>query len=266
MRQPDFSCAMGWAQAYQGDCLAILPGLERVEHVITDPPYSKDLYLRYRTNGGAVYTPSAKANRTDQAIELANLRIGAIDEILEPAAAQFVRLASRWILAFSDMETTHLWRKAFGGRYVRTGIWVKPNAMPQISGDRPGQGYEPYTLAHAPGRKRWNAGGKSSVYTCNGENSQSSDRGEFGHPCPKPLELMLELVADFTDPGDTVLDPFMGSGTTGVACLRLGRKFVGIEKDPQYFQTARDRLAAESQGQSLREYRAGQLPMFGGES
>lgn len=254
---------MSW-EIIHGDCIEVMRGMEdkSVDHVLTDPPYSKDLYLRYRTNGGAVYVPSAKANRTDQAIDLANLRIGSIDEILDVSAENFLRLSKRWVLAFHDMEIGHRWRGAFGDRYIRTGIWVKPNAMPQVSGDRPGMGYEPCTIAHAPGRKRWNGGGLPAVWHHNAENSQSSDRKELQHPCPKPLSLMLELVQQFTDPGDLVLDPFSGSGTTGVACLRLGRRFIGIDKDPQYVSTSRDRLAAEDQGMSLRDSRAGQIPMF----
>jgi site-specific DNA-methyltransferase (adenine-specific) len=249
-----------------GDCLQVLPSLpdKGVAHVITDPPYSRGLYLRYRTNGGAVYTPSAKANRTDQAIELANLRIGAIDDILEDTAAHILRLTTRWSVAFHDMEIGHRWRAAFGDRYIRTGIWVKPNGMPQISGDRPGMGYEPFTIGHASGRKRWNGGGRSAIWTHNGENSQTSERDELGHPCPKPLSLMIELVELFTDPDDVVLDCFAGSGTTGVACLRLGRRFIGIERDKTFARTARDRLTAEGEGSTLRQYRAGQLPLFAG--
>lgn len=53
---------------------------------------------------------------------------------------------------------------------------------------------------------------------------------------------MAELLADFTNPGDTILDPFMGSGTTGVACAKMGRSFIGIEKDPRYFDAACERI------------------------
>lgn len=74
---------------------------------------------------------------------------------------------------------------------------------------------------------------------------------------------MLALVADFTDPGETILDPFAGSGTTGVACLRLGRKFIGIEKDPTYFALACERLRAEEQGSTLQAARAGQMALLG---
>jgi hypothetical protein len=62
------------------------------------------------------------------------------------------------------------------------------------------------------------------------------------HPSPKPLDYMLRLVARLTRPGDTVLDPFMGSGTTGVACVQTGRNFIGVEIDPGYFAIAQRRI------------------------
>ena len=70
---------------------------------------------------------------------------------------------------------------------------------------------------------------------------------DFNHPCVKPDRLMVSLVGLM--PGGTILDPFMGSGTTGIACIRTGRKFIGIEKDPKHFETACNRIRAElSQG------------------
>jgi hypothetical protein len=65
-----------------------------------------------------------------------------------------------------------------------------------------------------------------------------------GHPCPKPVEWMRWLVDLASVPGETVVDPFMGSGTTGIACLEYGRRFVGIEVDPGYFALAVQRLEA----------------------
>lgn len=62
------------------------------------------------------------------------------------------------------------------------------------------------------------------------------------HPTQKPVALLEWLIATYTNPGDTVLDPVMGSGTTGVACANLGRRFVGIEKDPTYFAAAKARI------------------------
>ena len=123
-------------------------------------------------------------------------------------------------------------------RYVRTGAWVKPDAMPQMSGDRPSVGFEPCTIAHAQGRMRWNGGGRPAVWT---HGTCKVDRPD--HPCPKPEPLMGDLVTQFTDPGDLILDPFMGSGTTLVAAKRLGRKAIGIELEERYCEIAAKRLA-----------------------
>ena len=69
-----------------------------------------------------------------------------------------------------------------------------------------------------------------------------------GHKSQKPIKLIRELIEKFTKPGDTILDPFMGSGTTGVACVQTGRSFIGIEIDPAYFAIAERRIA-EAQAQ-----------------
>jgi site-specific DNA-methyltransferase (adenine-specific) len=63
------------------------------------------------------------------------------------------------------------------------------------------------------------------------------------HPTQKPVALMEYLIKTYTNPGDTVLDNCMGSGTTGVACVNTGREFIGIEQDPNYFQIASTRIA-----------------------
>ena len=68
------------------------------------------------------------------------------------------------------------------------------------------------------------------------------------HPTQKPVELMEWLVRTYTNPGDTVLDCFMGSGTTGVACVRNGRDFIGMELQEKYFEVARKRIAEEQEG------------------
>jgi len=65
------------------------------------------------------------------------------------------------------------------------------------------------------------------------------------HPSPKPIELMLKIIERFTSAGDTVLDPFLGSGTTGIACKKLDRKFIGIEIDPKYCELARREIYGE---------------------
>ena len=72
--------------------------------------------------------------------------------------------------------------------------------------------------------------------------SNAPDKDKYGHPCPKPLDFVCKLVEFATEKGETVLDPFMGSGTTGVACIRSHRKFVGIELQPEYYKTAEQRI------------------------
>lgn len=83
------------------------------------------------------------------------------------------------------------------------------------------------------GRIRWGEG----VGAVPNIISMMPDR-ERCHPNEKPLRLMEQIVATHSQPGDVVLDPFMGSGTTGVAAIKLGRRFIGIELDPAHFETA----------------------------
>lgn len=242
------------AGLHLGDCLKGLRALpdKSIDHVITDPPYSRDVYVRARAvdslNG------SGRAKRIGPGVAALKAgAIGSIDKLCAPVATELVRVCRRWLIVFSDVEFCHRWREEIeraGGRYVRTGAWVKNDAMPQMTGDRPGVGFEPATIAHAAGRAlRWNAGGALGVW------AYGIAKGErHGHPCPKPLALMLRLVRDFTDPGDVILDPFAGSATTGVAAIQLGRRFVGWEKDRKFYRAARRRLAGARE----------QLELFGG--
>jgi site-specific DNA-methyltransferase (adenine-specific) len=71
--------------------------------------------------------------------------------------------------------------------------------------------------------------------------SRQKDTGN--HPCPKPFKLLKWIVENFVDEGDTILDPFMGSGTTGVACVKTGRNFIGVEIDEGYYKIAERRIA-----------------------
>ena len=70
--------------------------------------------------------------------------------------------------------------------------------------------------------------------------------GKLVHPNEKPVPLLVELINDIVPDGGTVLDPFMGSGTTGIACAKTGRPFVGMEMDADYFRIAKERIAATS--------------------
>lgn len=226
---------------YHGNCLEVLASVAPFcDHLITDPPYGRDVYLR--ASMPMTKTGSRTPIRIGAALtKLATGDIGCIDELMDPVALLVGALVKRWAIVFSDVESLEKWRTALvrgSLRYVRTGAWVKPDAMPQMSGDRPAVGFEPATICHAQGPMHWNGGGHAAVWT---HGTTKVDRPD--HPCPKPEPLMRELVELFTDPDETILDPFAGSGTTGVAAKRLGRKCILIEKEERYCEVAARRLA-----------------------
>src|SRR5690606_13878037 len=126
-------------------------------------------------------------------------------------------------------------------RFVRIGIAHRTNPRPQLSGDRPGPGVDFIVIAYArPGRMRWNGRGKAGVWAS--PAARFDTERKTVHPTQKPLALMRALVADFSEPDELVLEPFAGSGTTALACLELGRRFVGWERDANYYEVARSRI------------------------
>lgn len=269
------SATASWRDVIEGralwsvDCAdnaEILPAIPGgvIQHVITDPPYEAEahtLQRRVMRGAGGVGRRGWDGDPRVQSVEALSFPPMTEPERAE-AAVQFARLASRWIGVFCQIEAVYRWQdslKAAGAVYKRTAIWVKPDGQPQLSGDRPGMGYETLVLAHAKGRSRWNGGGRTGVFTHN-KNSSGAERA--GHETQKPLPLMLELIDLFTDPGDLILDPYVGSGTTGVAALLRGRRFVGLERDPKYAETARTRCEAAAAGLTLRDARAGQRSLF----
>lgn len=230
---------------YHGKCEDVLPTLEPVQHIITDPPYSEHTHGSVRSqrmvagaDRGGKFGADVRRN-VDLGFEHLT------DELREFCAGEFARLAERWVLTFSDVESAGLWRDSLtmsGLDYVRTGAWIKIGSTPQFSGDRPAVGFEAVTIAHPKGRKRWNGGGKHAVWT----HPIVLDRGRTGvarlHTTQKPQPLMQQLVAQFTDLGDTILDAFAGSGTTGMACKMLDRKSILIEREERNCEVIAKRL------------------------
>jgi hypothetical protein len=216
---------------------------KRVDHVITDPPYSilvVNTSARGRTDGEKAKGVRVNATRRDLGYR------GVTDGERAILGEYIGRLVKRWAIVFCDAESLTSWRLALeagGLRHIRSGAWVSPACTPQFTGDRPGTGWEACEIAHAPGRCEWNGGGSPAVWIVNRPVNGSSERAETGHPTPKPIALLQSIVADFTDPGETILDPFMGSGTTLVAAKRLGRKAIGIELEEKYCEIAAKRLA-----------------------
>jgi len=196
--------------------------LEKVDHVFSDPPYG--IQETHGSHLSGVTLRDGTPARQTLGFE------GITQDELREFAAQWVGIAARWVVFSCEWKHAHALP-----HLIRLGIWRKPDGAPQFTGDRPGTGWEAVAILHRDGRKRWNSGGKHAVWTV------PKGAGD-GHPTQKPVPLLQEWVSDFTDAGETILDPFMGSGTTGVACAQMGRKFIGIEREPKYFDIACERI------------------------
>ena len=220
---------IGDATLYLGDCLDILPTLGKVDAVITDPPYSNQVHEGARTGR------ADKILVDFQPISFETLRhiLGLIN-------------LNGW--AIGTMAWEHIAKlhetPPQDYRFIRFGIWQKPNGMPQYSGDRPSQGWEGVGILHkGGGRMKWNGGGRHAFW--------SIPKTEGLHPTTKPTALIESFVNLFSNNSEIILDPFMGSGTTGVACMNLGRKFIGIEIEPKYFDIACERIDQAQRQQRL---------------
>jgi len=232
---------IGNATLILGDCREVLPTLERVNHIITDPPYEAHMHEAKR---GVKVFGAQKRIRIDGHANPPPVDFASIDGVREMVTPLMVERCARWLLAFCTPEGVAAWRDAIedaGGRYKRACVWVKPDSAPQFNGQGPAMGAEMFVSAWCgAGHSSWNGGGRRNIFT---HPTNSSER-EGTHPTEKPITLMSELVSLFTDDGETILDPFMGSGTTGVACARLGRRFIGIEIEEKYFSIACRRIEA----------------------
>jgi DNA modification methylase len=229
---------------YLGDCRDILPQLDAVDHVITDPPYDEHTHSMQR-RGSSAPGRGKQFGLSRESISVAR-HVGfealAADD-MRRLSSEFARLGKRWVLVFCAMEQQADWQASLGAvglEHVRFGVWHKPGSTPQFSGDRPGTACEAIEIAHPKGRKRWNGGGGFGMWTAPIVKAQT---GERCHPTQKPEDLMAQLVGDFTDPGDLILDPFGGSGTTAVAAKRLGRRCILIEREEKYCEVAASRLS-----------------------
>lgn len=231
---------IGNATLYLGDAREIVPALGAVDHIMMDPPYEKIMHDSKGGMKGLV--------RPDGSHHWKPLDFAPIDEIRDEVVAWGEQCAG-WFIAFCTSEGVGRWADSINAspmKYKRACVWVKPDSTPQMNGQGPAQGAEHFVCAWAgQGFARWNAGGKRGVYT----HCVNSSEREGTHPTEKPRRLMSEIVADFTSSGQVILDPFMGSGTTGVAAVMADRRFVGIELNETYFDVACRRIEeAQRQG------------------
>ena len=196
---------IGDCTLYRADCREVLPLLPRVDAVVTDPPY------------GIGWKP--RVTHQDQTW---------VDEINFDIAAMLV---GRYNLVWGGQYFAD--RLPVGEGWL---TWCKRPIDFNFSNDN--RSYATTELA-------WRDWGKAkflSLVWDGGMRAGSAENRTFCHPSQKPLEVMEWCIKQLPDDAMSVLDPFMGSGTTGVACVKLGRKFIGVEIDEGYFATACKRI------------------------
>jgi site-specific DNA-methyltransferase (adenine-specific) len=213
---------IGNAALYHGDCREVLPGLPRHDLLLTDPPYG--IGLKNHDSTGLY--------RSNRDWTIAN------DHDLQAAldVSEFADSRGMVVAMFCspDLPIPGKWRNRL--------VWHKHGL---------GMGGDPTTCW----RRDWElilvrgngslAGGRDSAVL-----RYDIRPSEFEHPCQKPVTLLVYLLQKIG--GRTVLDPFMGSGTTGVACAQLGKAFTGIERERKYFDIACERISrAQAQGTLL---------------
>jgi len=194
---------IGDCTLYQGDCLEILPTLGKVDAAITDPPYGVN--FKYESHDDTNHGYKEWCAEWKQ--ELDNVVDGPM--AISCGIANIQDWANpTWILC-----------------------WHKPASMGRCA-----VGFNNWEPVLIYGKVR--NGQIADVFKAPILPDKSLD----GHPCPKPLGWGMALVERITKLEDIILDPFAGSGTTGVACAKLGRKFIGIELEPKYFDIACKRI------------------------
>ena len=205
---------IGDATLYLGDCLEILPTLEKVDAVITDPPYGIGRDGELKSTGG---------NGGRKAHEFMGW------DSQRPSQEVFAL-----ILAAAPMQA--IW----GGNYFAD---LLPPTMGWLVWDK-GQ-----RIDQSDGELAWTSR-QAALRICTMNRVELLLDGT-DHPTQKPVKLMRWCIEKMGMP-ETILDPFMGSGTTGVACMNLGRKFIGIEIEPKYFDIACERIEnAQRQGRLI---------------
>lgn len=255
---PYFQSPDGDFFLYQGDCIELLPSLGlngRVDLVFADPPY-------FLSNDGI----TCQAGRMVSVNKGQWDRLGSIEEMHE-----FNR---RWLLACRECLSPNATIWVSGTRHVIFSVgfamqqigfkllneiaWEKPNPPPNLSCRYFTHSTETILWAARDGRSKHTfnyqmmremAGGKQmkSVWTLPSPSKTEKNLGS--HPTQKPLALLERIVLSSSNKGDLVLDPFVGSCTTGLAALRHQRRFVGIETDKTFLDLSLKRFQAQaSQG------------------
>jgi len=218
---------IGECTLYEGDCLEIMPSLAPVDCVVTDPPY----LLTYGGCHGSLGGKLAEENY-DNTGGIVDCKIDWPD-FMPAILASLRENAHAYIMSNNrHVQNMFIAGASAGFRFHNLLVWDKGTATP----NRWYMKNLEYTGFLYKGKAFFinDCGSKQLHKVPNILNAQ--------HPTEKPAELMAVYIGNSTQPGETVLDSFMGSGSTGVACAKLGRKFIGIELKASHFDTACERI------------------------
>lgn len=239
---------IGECRLLLGDCLEILPELGRFDACVTDPPYG-------------ARRPSARRLEGERFEEITGN--DSVDSRWLPIAASLLRQSGAFYLA-TVWDVLELWRSAMeqcGLRVRNCLVWDKGvHGLADLQTCWAPQ--HEFFLFAAKGRHVLNLPRPIDILRFQRVNS-----ADLLHPYEKPVSLIEAMIRPSTRSGDHVADPYCGSGTTGVACVRLDRKFTGIEIDERYFEIACERIRREYAQPKLfaaPEPQPEQVPMFGG--
>lgn len=226
---------IGDATLYLGDCREILPTLGAVDVVLADPPYSVSVA------GSEFKGPQGRreldffAGDSDWDAMTASV-VSAVGLTI----AETVKTVMVWCGHRQIGPLVHLLEQI--GFATRMMFWKKKYWAPASPRAGFASAMEQCVYAYRRGRTFNGGQYEPNFFEC--DSYRFGQPGKVAHPTQKPLQLIQWQVGLLTAPGDIVLDPFAGSGTTGVACARLGRRFIGIEIDDGYFNIAVRRIAA----------------------
>jgi len=227
---------------YLGDCLEVLPTLAAgsVDAVVTDPPYSSGGAFRadrsQTTATKYVQTDSQFTCRTEFGGDNRDQRSFLAWATMWLSWLYRIGVPGATIMVFTDWRQLPTMTDAIQcGGYVWRNLvtWWKPGIRMQRGRFSLSAEYVIYGSRGVPLEGESSPQNVLAFQPVNGDDKE--------HIAEKPVDLLKSLVS-VTPQGATVLDPFMGSGTTGVACVQTGRKFIGIEIDPGYFEIARKRI------------------------
>lgn len=227
---------IGQAVLYRGDCREILPTLGKVDAVIVDPPYSA------RTHAG--HDLIARGATSDDSLRAKLGYLALTPEDVGLLARLYADVCDSWVVWMTDHMLAPKITEAFeaGGRYVFAPLpFYQAGRSVRISGDGPCSWTDWIVASRTKAQVKW--GTLPGGYIA---GTGWSDKARMGG---KPTALMERLVSDYSRAGDLVLDSHMGAGTTGVACVRTGRRFIGCEIEQEAFDLACQRIEqANAQG------------------